>query len=280
MPSINAPRWHAKKAARLAAATATSAATVLRPLLGAPPVVRVLTYHCFGFGRRDPFCLDPSAFERQIGWLARQGLAVSLDDVRAFLAGQRTLRDGAVLVTIDDGDAGIASHAWPILKRHGVPAVAFIIAGEMGAPGRLSARQVQELADEGLAIGSHSLTHPSMARIGRLRAHQEAVRSRQLLEEAIGCPVTAFAYPYGTLTDFDAEVAAILAASGYACAFTSQHGPIRPGMAPFTLPRVKVEAGDPAWLFPLLCRGGLDCWRLVDRTLTHTQRPHAGEVAA
>jgi peptidoglycan/xylan/chitin deacetylase (PgdA/CDA1 family) len=254
--------------------------TALRPPAGSAPAVRVLTYHCFGRSRRDPFCLDPLDFERQVRWLAERQLAVSLSDVQAFLAGRRRLCDGSVLVTIDDGDAGIAEHAWPVLERYGVPAVAFIIAGEMGMPGRLSAGQVRALAEAGLEIGSHSLTHPSMARIGREQARHEALESRRLLEATTGRPVTAFAYPYGTLADYDEEVAAILAASGYECAFTSQHGPLAPGLPLFTLPRVKVEAGDPAWLFPQLCRGALDCWRLVDRALWRAQRPHAGAIAA
>jgi peptidoglycan/xylan/chitin deacetylase (PgdA/CDA1 family) len=279
MPSIHARRWYTKKAARLAAATAAGLAAALRPTRTAP-AVRVLTYHDFGPSRRDPFRVEPAELERQVAWLAEQGLAVSLGDVRAFLAGRRSLRDGAVLITIDDGDAGVASHAWPILARHGVPAVAFIIAGEMGRPGRMSATQVRELAAAGLEIGSHSLTHPSMARIDRRQAEREAVESRFLLEDTIGRPVTAFAYPYGTLADYDDAVASILAGAGYDCAFTSQHGPIRPGMPALTLPRVKVEGGDPGWLFPQLCRGRLDCWRLVDRALWRAQRPHAGTASA
>jgi hypothetical protein len=39
------------------------------------------------------------------------------------------------------------------------------------------------------------------------------------------------------------------------------------------LPRVKVESGDPRWLFPLLCRGAMDAWRLVDIGLQGLQRP-------
>jgi hypothetical protein len=51
-------------------------------------------------------------------------------------------------------------------------------------------------------------------------------------------------------------------------------------MPALTLPRVKVEGGDPGWLFPQLCRGRLDCWRLVDRALWRAQRPHAGTASA
>jgi peptidoglycan/xylan/chitin deacetylase (PgdA/CDA1 family) len=278
VPSISPQRWYAKKAARLAVGAVGSLPAPARET--AAPVVRVLTYHCFGPAWRDPFCLDAADFERQMRWLAAQRMAIPLDGLRAFLAGRQALERDSVLVTIDDGDAGIADHAWPILQRHGIPAVAFVIAGELGAPGRLSAPQVRRLAEEGLTIGSHSLTHPSMARIPRARAREEAMLSRQKLEEVVGREVTAFAYPYGTLADFDPEVAAILAGCGYGCAFTSQHGPVRPGMAPFTLPRVKVEAGDPDWLFPRLCHGALDGWRLVDRALWHVQRPQVAQPVA
>jgi peptidoglycan/xylan/chitin deacetylase (PgdA/CDA1 family) len=274
MPSIRTHRWLAKKIARRAA----GAVDMLRELTHGPagdePVLRVLTYHAFGFERRDPFCLDPTSFDQQIRWLAGQERAVSLDAARDFLAGRRRLPEGAVLVTIDDGDAGIASHAWPILERHGVPAVAFIIAGQLGWPGRLTAAQVKTLAARGLEIGSHTLTHPSMARIPRGQARQEAEQSKRRLEDLVGRPVTSFAYPYGTLADFDPEVAGILAECGYDCAFTSQHGPARPGMPLLTLPRIKVEAGDPPWLFARLCDGAMDCWRLVDQALWRVQRPH------
>ena len=97
--------------------------------------------------------------------------------------------------------------------------------------------------------------------------------SRELLEKLVGRPVTAFAYPYGTLADFDPAVEGILAACGYACAFTSQHGAVRPGLPALALPRVKVEAGDGASLFPRLCGGSLDGWRVVDRALWRLQRP-------
>ena len=105
-------------------------------------------------------------------WLAREELAVSLADVRGFLRGERHLRDGSVLVTIDDGDAGIAEHAWPRLRHYGIPAVAFIIAGELGEDGRLTRSQVRRMADQGLEIGSHTLSHASMARIPRRRGEK------------------------------------------------------------------------------------------------------------
>ena len=37
--------------------------------------------------------------------------------------------------------------------------------------------------------------------------------------------------------------------------------------------------GDSMWMFKLLCRGGMDGWKLVDDTLWKLQRPAAAEQA-
>lgn len=273
--SIGQGRWIAKKAARLAFGLA-SAAGILPGIAGGPgdrSRIRVLTYHRFGDAHHDPFCLSGEAFAGQMRWLAERKLAVSLTDVAAFMDGTFDLPDGSVLVTMDDGDPSVAEIALPILERYKVPAVAFVVSGAIGRPGHLSAAQIRALPEAGIDIGSHSATHRSMAKIPLIEAMQEISGSRQRLEDLLGEPVVSFAYPFGTMGDFNDAVAGMLVESGYRLAFTSQHGALIPGLAPMTLPRIKVEGGDPEWLFPLLCDGGLDSWRLVDRTLWQLQKP-------
>ena len=72
----------------------------------------------------------------------------------------------------------------------------------------------------------------------------------------------------------DARTTGLLHAAGYRFAFTSQHGCIGYGRSRncLMLPRIKVEAGDPAWLFPKLCDGALDGWRYVDTLLWRAQQ--------
>jgi len=268
---IPLPRWVAKKTAR----TIVGAANALPALLGSvgEPRVRVLTYHRFGPGRRAPFCVGAEAFDREMAWLARTGRAASLAQVRGFLGGRRNLDNGAVLVTIDDGDPSVREVALPILRRHGVPAVLFTLAGRPEGFAVMEPEALREVAASGVEIGSHSLTHRSMARMSRAEALQEARDSRRRLEDILGRSVTAFAYPFGTRGDYSAETARVLREAGYQLAFTSQHGALRSGADPMALPRVKVESGDPPWLFPLLCGGAMDAWRLVDAGLYGLQRP-------
>jgi peptidoglycan/xylan/chitin deacetylase (PgdA/CDA1 family) len=136
----------------------------------------------------------------------------------------------------------------------------------------LSWGELQGLAGNGMAIGSHGWSHRSLARMTPEEARDEAVRSREVLQRRLDCRVASFAYPYGTYTDFNATTAEILAESGYTTAFTSQHGAIRRHADPIELPRIKVEGGEGPWMFRLLCGGALDAWRLIDRALWRVQR--------
>ncbi len=269
---LDPKRWTAKKAARLAVATGSvCTGRVFRR--AREPHVRALTYHRFGSTPRDPFCLGARDFEAQIRHIADRHLAVSLDEVLAFVHGERDLDGGSVLVTIDDGDASIAEIAAPILARYHVPAVAFVVVGDVGKGRAMGWDTLRSLRDAGVVIGSHSLTHRSMTRLPPREAEAEARRSRDTLEDQLGHRVDAFAYPYGTRADYNARTNAMLAEAGYACGFTSQHGSLTRGLYSLALPRVKVEAGDPSFLFPILCAGALDAWSYVDRALYRIQRP-------
>lgn len=283
MSGIALSRWVAKKSARRALALAMSAsgALSLRRALARAPSVRVLTYHRFGEIARDPFCLPRRDFERQVRFLAERGRALSLDDLRRFVAGERTLPAGSVLLTIDDGFASTFREALPVLRDHGVPAVAFVTASLVGdvEAGRAEAEpymtweELARLAEAGIETGAHGFSHESLGAMSNAEAHTEGARARELLESRLGRPVRAFAYPFGTRRDFSADSRRALADAGYSLVFTSQHGSVRAGMDAHELPRVKVEAGDGQALFERLCDGALDPWRLVDVGLAGLQRP-------
>lgn len=272
-------RWHLKRVARrvvTAASDGTRHDLSIRALRGS--CIRVLTYHRFGQPGRDPFCVHPESFEAQMAWLAGARLAVSLDDVDAHLAGERPLADDGVLVTIDDGCESLLAIAAPILRRWAIPAVAFLSAGEVGEPAsasvperRLDWSELARVTEYGITVGSHSWSHRSLARLDRGGRLAELECARVVLERRLGRPVTALAYPFGTVADYDAHVADDARAAGYRHAFTARHGAIRAHADPFTLPRVKVEGGDDLRLFRSLVRGGLDAWRLVDENLWWAQ---------
>lgn len=277
-------RWHLKKIARAGVTLSALTAPRIHVLRGRPRV-RVLTYHRFGHTSRDPFCVSPEHFNQQMGHLAARGLAISLDQFERFLAGKLPLPDGAVLVTIDDGFRCTYEHALPILQRWSVPAVAFITpslieqtssgGGWRGqhqpASSYCSWDELRALEAAGVRIGSHAWTHRSLGRMDHTEVEDQVSRSRDTLERHLRQPVRAFAYPFGTRADFNALTKTLLKRSGYAFAFTSQHGAISAGADALELPRIKVEGGEARWIFRALVQGGLDNWRWIDRALWRLQ---------
>jgi peptidoglycan/xylan/chitin deacetylase (PgdA/CDA1 family) len=281
-------RWYAKKVSRgtmMLGAWATGSAP-LRNALARGGGVRVLTYHRFGDWPRDPFCVAARDFERQVRWVAERGLAVSLADLRAFLRGERRLPEGAVLLTADDGARSVLSVAAPILREHGVPMVAFLTTGALdGLATRLalpepflSWDEAGRLGEHGIEVGSHGLTHGSLGTMTEAQVREEGERSREAIRRELGCVPTSFAYPYGTPAHYGTMTRRVLAGCGYDTLFLSTHGAVRAGCDPLALPRVKVEGGEPMWLFRLLARGGMDDWRYVDRALALLTR--AGRARA
>jgi peptidoglycan/xylan/chitin deacetylase (PgdA/CDA1 family) len=106
------------------------------------PVLSVLMYHRIGFEERTPQ-LDPSLlsatpaeFARQVKYLASKRRVLSLNELLEVRRGRMELPRRSVVVTFDDGYRDFQEHAWPALRRHGVPATLFVPTAYPGDPGR------------------------------------------------------------------------------------------------------------------------------------------------
>lgn len=109
-----------------------------------------------------------------------------------------------------------------------------------GAPRtpQLRRRELAVLESGGIAVASHSLTHPCLSRCGEEKRRAEVTESMRILTEALGRPPRAFAYPDG---DVDGPTARAVEEAGYEAAFLFDHrvGPIRPP-DPLRISRVRV----------------------------------------
>ncbi|MCX5388865.1 polysaccharide deacetylase family protein [Streptomyces sp. NBC_00094] len=76
---------------------------------------------------------DPTTFAAHLDLLQRSFVPVSLEQVEEAAHGGRTLPAHSVLVTFDDGDRSVYTHALPMLAERGIPAVCFVIPGLVGA---------------------------------------------------------------------------------------------------------------------------------------------------
>lgn len=198
-----------------------STGTQLR--LGAHSSPTAFMYHSVSpSSAPDPYKLrvHPDRLDLHLRTLRRLGLQPV--PMRELVASARAGRaDRLVGLTFDDGYADFVEHAMPVLARHRVRATLYVVAGALSGSNDwddapqvplVSAAQVTEVAAAGHEIGSHAMQHRRLAGHGRETVAEDATRSRQVLEELTGAPVSGFCYPYGS---WDAEAAAGVQDAGY-----------------------------------------------------------------
>lgn len=114
--------------------------------------------------------------------------------------------------------------------------------------------QVNEMADAGMSIGAHTVTHPVLANLSAEEQLFEVQESRLVIEQAIGRPVTAFSYPVGRRDSFNADTRNALAHAGFDWGF-SYYGGFVSGEAAdrFAIPRVAIEADMEQSDFRAIC---------------------------
>lgn len=122
-------------------------------------------------------------------------------------------------ITFDDGHVSQLRYAAPELAAFNLRATFFVTAGWTGTrPGYLSRSELRQLASEGHSIGSHGWSHVLLTHCDSLGLCDELLRSRNLLEDCLGTPVTAISMPGGRWND---RVLEACAAAGYERVFHS-----------------------------------------------------------
>jgi len=80
----------------------------------------------------ESIVVSTATFDMHMRCLKRYFNPVSAAEFAAMLDGSKPWRPRAVLVTFDDGWFDNATHAYPVLERHGVPAVVFVATDYVG----------------------------------------------------------------------------------------------------------------------------------------------------
>lgn len=127
-----------------------------------------------------------------------------------------------VLITFDDAFENLIKNSLPILKKFHVSAIIFAVPGNLGKTPQwdiatdhpeykeklMAVEQLAALSQEHLfRIGSHTLTHPDLAKITQEKVKQELVQSRRSLEMLLNYPIEDLALPHGSYNNAVLEMA-------------------------------------------------------------------------
>ena len=109
----------------------------------------------------------------------------------------------------------------------------------------LNWNEVQEMSNENISFGAHTVTHPILTRMPLVNAVDEILNSRQTIEKRLMTPVRLFAYPNGDRDDFNESIKHVLQEAGFMCAMTTLWGNNDIHTDPFELRRVRAWDLDP-----------------------------------
>lgn len=162
-----------------------------------------------------------------------------------------------VAVTFDDGCETDLLIAAPLLQELGFGATFYLTVGFLGKPGFMSPSQARELAQTGMELGCHSLTHPFLPDLEEAGLHREIVDAKKQLEDITGVAIHHYSCPGGR---WDQRIGRIANQAGYQSVATSDIGLNRPGTDRYSLPRIAVTRGVTSPEFRKLCAGS-NLWR-------------------
>lgn len=189
--------------------------------------VPVLSYHHFAEKSTDRMIVSLESFEAQMRLIKEKGYRViTLDQLFDFMDFTGEVPEKSVVITIDDGWRSTYDIAFPILKKYGFPATLFIYTQLItGGAKTLSWEQVREMAEQGLDIQSHTISHRNLGQQNPaesmeayyLDLERELAEPARIIEQKIGRKSRYLAYPYGETNNL---VISLLGKLGYRGAFT------------------------------------------------------------
>jgi peptidoglycan/xylan/chitin deacetylase (PgdA/CDA1 family) len=210
-------------------------------------VIPILMYHHIAVPeagadaiRRD-LSVSPANFEAQLRYLVDRGYEpISLESLVRHLQIGGALPPKPVVLTFDDGFRDQYTNAFPLLKKYGFTGTFFIITGfvDEGRPEYVSWSEIELMHGNGMEIGSHSYTHPSLEGKSFDYIVWQVLGSKEAIEARTQEPVRFFSYPSG---QYDQQAIDVLRSAGYWGAVTVEPGSLQSSERPFEFKRIRVR---------------------------------------
>lgn len=203
----------------------------------------ILQYHHVGDSTPKSTSVSPALFEAHLDFIEQNNFkVVSITELRNYLK-KKSIPDGMVIITFDDGYRSIYTEAYPRLKKRKWPFTVFINTKPHDEKNTqyIQWDELREMAKNGATIANHSDSHPHMIRrgTGETVKSWEDWRERQIdfaerrIKKEIGKSHKLFAYPFG---EYDNALTKMLERKDY-LAFGQQSGPVASTSDPQVIPR-------------------------------------------
>jgi peptidoglycan/xylan/chitin deacetylase (PgdA/CDA1 family) len=214
---------------------------------------RVLMYHqVTAAAPASGMNCPPEVFARHLRLLQRRGVRFcTLSELaQRAAAGEPRL----LALTLDDGYADNYEEMFPLLEQFDAKATIFY-ATAYDAIRRFDGPAARRMVGSGrVELGSHTLSHVNLTTLDDAAAAREITASKAAVEDLVGEPCRAFAYPFGRFTPRHAE---LVAAAGYQLAVTTRKRiQAWADTDPLRIPRLSTHGAAGRWQFGLMLSRG------------------------
>jgi peptidoglycan/xylan/chitin deacetylase (PgdA/CDA1 family) len=214
--------------------------------------------------------------------LKRHGISATFFIAPGFLNGGRMWNDSIIesirlapsgMIDLDDFGLGVVSlgrveargdvaqaiiksvkHLPPDDRQRKVKKLSDRIGVKLPENLMMTTDQVRKMADAGMEVGAHTMTHPILRLVSDEVARKEIDQSRSALEAILDMPVKSFAYPNGRPgEDYSARDRNLVASMNFNWAVSTRWGAATTRSDLYQLPRFTPWDRTPArWLARLL----------------------------
>ena len=194
--------------------------------------IPALMYHSISevpAGWPADLCVAPGVFEEHLQYLKEQGYNVVTAPQAVILLKSRQNVMNTVIVTFDDGYENNYTEAFPLLKKYGFRGNFYIVGNDVGKEKNqdglkkyMSFDQIKEMHDQGMEIGSHSMSHDPLTSIKPELLPWEIYQPLNLFYQKMNFWISGIAFPNGAFND--AIIAEIRKYFKYEYGFSGQAG--------------------------------------------------------
>jgi peptidoglycan/xylan/chitin deacetylase (PgdA/CDA1 family) len=248
--------------------------------------------------------VSPARLREQLAALTGAGYrCVDFGDVLTSVSTGQPFAHPSFALTFDDGYRNVFEQGLPILEDFNATATLFVtvnlvektVAPPWHSSDPVLLKEYRDHADQfqpldwpqlkellrsnRVRIGSHTMNHHLMGRLGDSQLRGELRDSKAILEDRLGVPVAWFSYPFGVKTygAYSDGTEAALREIGYTASCTSEIGRARSGSGPFLLPRMSLVEHDTGADACAKAAGGYDWVGVAQRSFQRFfSNPHEG----
>lgn len=207
--------------------------------------IPILMYHEIDILPKDGptgLYVSQQNLQNQLDALKEEGYhTITMDQLYDHWENNVPIPSKPIVLSFDDGYGSHYNFASVELSKRGMTGTFYIISSQVDVDQIRTAKRLKEMYEEGMEIGSHTVTHIDARYSSNRKIAEEYKESKEFLEKVIGSEISHFCYPIGAATSYAKEV---LKELGYKTAVKTAFGKANQSQGLYDLRRIRIDYHD------------------------------------